>query len=299
MLERLEKISDDAAHDLVGNMLQRDPSERPTVKKLLAHPFFHPKSVDSEITKKMEEHRKETHANFDKLGNKLTQIDLKIDQVLDQLSAQFNMFSTLMHGVEKLAPKLICFLPADAFGDTPKSWASKAKLLKPSNLFSQTVRVFFFFFDPIRLTLAPTNVTEAYPNGESFLLKYPKQWVVKAMPYIKLVLTTLKVAYVAGRLAGFPVPDVAGVVGDWINGQLGELSSLAGEATAWLSEQTKDPAFASSLLKQVEENARKAIDGEIDDIKPLEGDALGEKMRAPLEKSFEELDTLLKDHGDW
>jgi len=49
----------------------------------------------------------------------------------------------------------------------------------------------------------------------------------------------------------------------------------------------------------VDENARKAIAGEIDAIKPLEGDALGNKMRAPLEKSFEELDTLLKDHGDW
>jgi hypothetical protein len=122
---------------------------------------------------------------------------------------------------------------------------------------------------------------------------------VKAMPYIKLGLTVLKVAYVAGRLAGFPVPDVAGVVGDWIDGQLGELSSLAGEATAWLGAQTEDQAFASSLLAQVDENARKAIAGEIDAIKPLEGDALGDKMRAPLEKSFEELDTLLESHGDW
>ena len=78
MLERLEKISDDAAHDLVGNMLQRDPSERPTVKKLLEHPFFHPKSVDSEITKKMEEHRKETHANFDKLAE-LKEIKLQME----------------------------------------------------------------------------------------------------------------------------------------------------------------------------------------------------------------------------
>ena len=95
------------------------------------------------------------------------------------------------------------------------------------------------------------------------------------------------------------MPDVAGIVGDWIDGQLGELSSLAGEATAWLGTQTEDPAFASSLLAQVDENARKAIAGEIDAIKPLEGDALGEKMMAPLEKSFEELDTLLESHGDW
>eukprot|EP00964_Phaeocystis_antarctica_P152023 scaffold119746_cov69-Phaeocystis_antarctica.AAC.1 len=72
------------------------------------------------------------------------------------------------------------------------------------------------------------------------------------------------------------------------------------QASAWLSEQTKDPALASSLLKQVDKNARKAIEGKFDAIKPLEGDALGEKMKAPLEKSFEELDTLLKpDHGDW
>ena len=204
--------------------------------------------------------------------------------------------STVLSGVAPkfLAPRLICFLPADGIDNTSnQSFSTKIKSFKPRNLFNNKVRI--FFFDPIRLTLAPTN------NGEGFELTYPQEWVAKAMPYVKLGLITLKVAYIAGRLAGFPVPDVAGVVGHWIDGQLRDLSTLAasGETSAWLAKQTKDQEFASSLLKQMDENAHKAIAGEIDAIKPLEGDALGDKMKAPLEKSFEELDTLLESHGDW
>ena len=207
-----------------------------------------------------------------------------------QLKAQFEVLSTLLHGVDKLAPKLICFLPVDAIGN--KNWSSKVNSLNPRSWLNKSVRI--FFFDPIRLTLAPTN------NGEGFVLNYPKEWVIKAMPYIKLGLTTLKVAYIAGRLAGFPVPDVAGVVGGWIDGQLGELSGLADEATQWLSEQTKDPALAKSMLKQVDENSRNAISGELEAIKPKEADALSENLRAPLVKSIKELDALLlKDYGDW
>ena len=31
------------------------------------------------------------------------------------LNAQFKMISTLLKGIESVAPKLICFLPLDAF----------------------------------------------------------------------------------------------------------------------------------------------------------------------------------------
>jgi hypothetical protein len=284
VLTRLEKIGDPAARDLVSKMLLREPSARPTIKSLLSsHSFFNQSNPD--VLNELVNH-----------GKMLKQIDSKMDQVLNQLKAQFTMLSTLLHGVDKLAPKLICFLPVDAISN--KNWSSKVNLLNPRSWLNKSVRI--FFFDPIRLTLAPTNPSEEYPNGEGFVLTYPKEWVVKAMPYIKLGLTTLKVAYIAGRLAGFPVPDVAGVVGGWIDGQLGELSGLADEATQWLSKQTKDPALAKSMLKQVDENSRNAISGELEAIKPKEADTLSENLRAPLVKSIEELDALLlKDHGDW
>jgi len=298
--KKLSKISDPAANDLLSHLLSPDPTKRSknSLRQLLdEHSFFNFKPDDTKMQGKMDEIKEgisKVREEQEKQNKMLLRIDLKIDQVLHQLSVQLKVLSTVLSGVAPkfLAPRLICFLPADAFGNTSdQKWLAKIKSFQPRNLFNETVRV--FFFDPIRLTLAPTN------GGEGFELTYPKEWVVKAMPYVKLGLITLKVAYIAGRLAGFPVPDVASVVGKWIDGQLHDLSGLAGQATEWLSEQTKDPALASSLLAQVDKNARKAIAGEIDEIKPLEGDALGEKMKAPLEKSFEELDTLLNDHGNW
>ena len=278
MLTRLEKIGDPAARDLVARMLKREPSERPTIKSLLKErPFFNQSNPDMQ-------------AELEKQTELIKQVSSKVDQVLNQLKAQFEVLSTLLHGVDKLAPKLICFLPVDAIGN--KDWLSKVNSLNPRSWLNKSVRI--FFFDPIRLTLAPTN------NGEGFVLTYPKEWVIKAMPYIKLGLTALKVAYIAGRLAGFPVPDVANVVGDWIDSQLGELSGLADEATQWLSEQTKDPALAKSMLKHVDENSRNAISGELEAIKPKEADALSENLRVPLKKSIEELDALLgEDYGNW
>ena len=295
VLERLEKITDDAARDLVGRMLQRDPSERPTVKNVLdTHPFFHPESNNTEVKaalNKLVISQAEDRRILEGISRGVETLDKKLDQVLHQLTAQFKMLGTLLHGIDEIAPKLICFLPDAAIGSASESWASKAKFLNPSGWFNQSVRI--FFFDPIRLTLAPTNSSDKYPKGEGFVIRFPRAWVVKAMPYIKLGLTTLKVAYIAGRLAGFPVPDVAGVVGQWIDGQISNLSGLGGESKKWLADQTGDPLLATSLLDQLDDNARKAMSNEIDAIKPLEGNLDMSKLQAPLQKSFEELDALL------
>jgi hypothetical protein len=281
---RLEKIDDPAARDLVARMLQREPSARPTIKSLLSsHSFFN--QSDRDVLSELKQQ-----------GELLKLIDSKVDQVLNQLKAQFTVLSTLLHGVDTLAPKLICFLPVDVIGS--KNWSSKANFLNPRSWLNKKVRL--FFFDPIRLTLAPTNASKEFPNGEGFVLTYPKEWVYKAMPYIKLGLTTLKVAYIAGRLAGFPVPDVAGVVGDWIDSQLGELSGLASEATEWLGEQTNNLELAKSMLKQLDQNSRNAISCELEAMKPQDAEALCDNLREPLKKSIEELDSLLlKDYGDW
>ncbi|EOD13023.1 hypothetical protein EMIHUDRAFT_247174 [Emiliania huxleyi CCMP1516] len=287
VLERLEKVDDPAARDLVDKLLRREPSARLSVKGALEHPFFHPKSGDTEIVESL----RRMDLKIDQVGSKIDQVHLKIDQVLLKLAVQFEVLGTLLRGVDTIAPKLICFLPAAVFSKG-SGMRAKLKALTPKNWFKQTVRV--FFFDPIRMSLAPTNA------GEGFELTFPKEWLVKAMPYVKLGLATLKFAYVAGRLAGFPVPDVASVVGDWIDGQLGALDKLACEAKTWLSEQTNDPAFAEKLLGMLDDNARKAVAKEIDGIKPLGGDALGDKLTVPLKKSFDELDALLgPKYGKW
>jgi len=46
LIELFKKIDDDAARDLVQQLLHREPASRPTVASLLEkHPFFHPESV--------------------------------------------------------------------------------------------------------------------------------------------------------------------------------------------------------------------------------------------------------------
>jgi serine/threonine protein kinase len=290
-----------AATALLGKLLEPDPSKRlgyfdrlhMPMEVVLEEPFFQGQSLDGVALQQLDEQMK-------KVLQKVSQIDLKIDQVLQQLSVQFKVLSTVLHGVKKIAPKLICFLPADTIGNATESWMSKINSFHARDLFSKKVRI--FFLDPWRLTLAPTNASEDYPNGEGFELDFPKEWVVKMMPYVKLSLAILKVAYIAGRLTGFPIPDVQGVVGEWIDGQAGELKKLAGEATTWLSQQTKNEKLAE-LLDTVDKNVQNAISREFDGIKPLEDKALGEALKEPLEKSFDELDELLGpkygENGKW
>ena len=50
LIELFKKIDDNAARDLVQQLLQKEPAKRPTITSLLAtHPFFHPKRDDEEM----------------------------------------------------------------------------------------------------------------------------------------------------------------------------------------------------------------------------------------------------------
>ena len=66
----------------------------------------------------------------------------------------------------------------------------------------------------------------------------------------------LKAAAIAGRLSGFPVPDIAGVIGGWMGEQLKALDVLKEEALESLSHLTKDPELARSLLNKVTATSR-------------------------------------------
>eukprot|EP00984_Skeletonema_dohrnii_P009007 scaffold3378_cov82-Skeletonema_dohrnii-CCMP3373.AAC.1 len=50
LIDRFKKIQNDAARELVGQLLQKEPADRPRVASLLdKHPFFHPERVDEEM----------------------------------------------------------------------------------------------------------------------------------------------------------------------------------------------------------------------------------------------------------
>ena len=221
----------------------------------------------------------------------LKKVDGKLDQVLEKLNANFKMLSTLLKGVDSVAPKLICFLPVSAVreGSTNKDqwWR---KVLSPKDWLNQ--RVLVFFFDPIQLKLAATN-PDAEGKAQGFEITFPKEWVVKAMPYVKLGLAVLKAAAIAGRLSGFPVPDVAGVIGGWMGEQLQALDVLKEEAVKSLSHQTKDPELARTLLDKVDDYAANLASSALENVAPVSGEPLDERVAEPLQKSVEELNELL------
>ena len=210
--------------------------------------------------------------------------------MLEKLNTNFKMLSTLLKGVDSVAPKLICFLPVSALQENTNKDQWWQKALSPKDWLKQ--RVLVFFFDPIQLKLADTN-PDAKGKGQGFEITFPKAWVVKAMPYVKLGLAVLKAAAIAGRLSGFPVPDIAGVVGGWMGEQLEALDGLKEEAMASLSRQTKDPALAGSVLNQVDGYVANLASSALENGAPVSGEPLDERIAEPLQKAVEELDQLL------
>ena len=281
----------EAATALLRKLLEPDPSKRlehfeftdRPMQAVLEEPFFQGQSLDEATLKQMGE-------LLQGQARQLTHIEGKLDQVLEKLNANFRMLSTLLKGVDSVAPKLICFLPVSAVrqGNDKQRWWEKA--LSPKDWLNQ--RVLVFFFDPIRLKLAATNPDDK-GKGQGFEVTFPKAWVVKAMPYVKLGLAVLKAAAIAGRLSGFPVPDIAGVIGGWMGEQLKALDVLKEEALESLSHQTKDPELARSLLNKVDGYVANLASSVLEEGAPVSGESLDEKLIEPLQKSVKELDQLL------
>ena len=249
------------------------------MRSVADHAFFACKSLDAVVLERIA-------LQVDNTYELQQQMDQKLDRIIEGLNAQFGMLSTLLHGVDKLAPKLICFLPAAAVSDAAPATGSKvrkwtSRLTKPADWFNQ--RVCVFFFDPVRLSLAPTN------GGKGFELTFPKAWVAKAMPYVKLGLTALKVAAAAGRLSGLPIPDVVG----FLDSQLGAIEDLKFDAIVELSSVTNDPREAAHLLGAVDSKCKEMVSGVAQQAAPTGGDPFAAKLHAPLEKSAQELDALL------
>ena len=212
-----------------------------------------------------------------RMEHKLDAVHQDVKAIRALSEAHFKMLSTLLSGVDKLAPKLICFLPVGFKQKGQlKSWVSRLKK-SPKDWFNQ--RVLVFFFDPW-LRLADTN------GGEGFEIAFPRAWVAKALPYIKVGLTLVKVAAVAGKLGGIPIPDVKAVVGDWVDAQLDMLSELKAEALEQMSQLTANPSLASDLLTQVDGKCSEMVSGAAEGVALVGGEPLGKTLRAPLAKSL-------------
>ena len=279
-----------AAVDLIKKLLTPSADGRlahfkPGVEmaSVAEHPFFLGQSLEHDLLVRIELQVQQSYALQ-------VEMDSKLDQMLDMLNAQFKMLGSLLHGIDKLAPKLIVFLPVDAApggGDSGVGGSgSKARRLPtwlkhPRDWLKQRVRV--FFVDPVRLSLAPTN------DGNGFEIDFPKPWVAKAMPYVKLALTALKVASAAGRLAGVPIPNVAGL----LESQLGALNELKCEAIGALSGMTSDAQLAAELLDGVDQKCMAMLAASAGEVMPHGEESLGAQLDAPLQRSVKELDSLL------
>eukprot|EP00900_Chrysochromulina_parva_P008195 jgi/Chrpa1/17377/Chrysochromulina_OHIO_Genome00021637-RA len=147
------------------------------------------------------------------------QIQLTQKKAIELLPAQSTMLTTLLLGT-RAAPKLVLFLPVPHATGKGKG---KGKALSPNDWLNHRVRI--FFVDPLTYTVAKTHPNRE-GEAEGFELTLPREWVVKAMPYVKLGLTVLKVAAAAGKLTGFPIPDLRSM----IDSQLSALDGFKEEA---------------------------------------------------------------------
>ena len=232
-----------------------------------------------------------------RMYGQLAQIRRIQDQHSEMLSAQSTMLATVLLGTQA-APKLILFLPVDqetGNGEGVSTWLKKA--LSPEDWLNHRVRI--FFVDPLTYTVAKTHPNRE-GEAEGFELTFPKEWVVKAMPYVKLGLTGLKGAVAVGKLTGFPIPDLESMAGEWIDSQLSALGDFKEDAITNMCEMTKDEAMARELLDAVDAKCQELLDEKVQELKPVDGEPLKEKLKRFIEKSAGELDALLsKEYPKW
>jgi len=288
-----------ALHDLVAKLLEPNPKARlnnfkcpnnnkTKMKIVLQHPFLATKDLDDPTLNVLVRKIEQSHKQIEQSYKLLQTIDTKMDKVIGILDAHFEILSDLLKGTNHIAPKLICFLPLGAIDDgDEKSWWRKMFKYNPGDLFNQEVLV--FFVDPLCLRVAPTK------KNKGFKVKFPKDWVVRAKPWLELGLTTLKIASIAGRLTGFPVPDIKGLVDGWLDGQIKNLQTLTQETISHIASKSADEQLATEQLQNLSKYATSAVECIYSDAMPVEGGLALEKssLKETIQKSVEELDKLL------
>ncbi|KAG1669912.1 hypothetical protein FOA52_002438 [Chlamydomonas sp. UWO 241] len=209
--------------NLLIKLLEPDPvarlahwTEGAEAASVLLHPFFDANTqmskADLDFAKLLG--KMEVKEKVEDVHITVRSVDAKVDKVLLGMQAQARMLCGLLTN-DRSVPSLMIFVPANKGGG---GWWKK--VTRPGDLLVQEVLVYF---------VAPISM-ECDKKG--FLIKFTKDWVLKAMPYIRVGLTALKIASAAGRLAGFPIPDIAGNLSQLLDEQIGELNEERVDADA-------------------------------------------------------------------
>ena len=90
------------------------------------------------------------------------------------------------------------------------------------------------------------------------------------------------------------------MAGEWIDSQLSALGDFKEDAITNMCEMTKDEATARELLDAVDAKCQELLDEKVQELKPVDGEPLKEKLERFIEKSAGELDALLsKEYPKW
>ena len=192
-----------------------------------------------------------------------TRLTSAIHKLDARLESTFNLISLVLKEVNTKVPHLLIFLP-------DISQTNRRFFFEPHKWLNTTVRL--YFVDPVSLKVAPSN------NKMGFPLKFPKKWVTQALPWIKHALIAMKIAAIAGRLAGIPIPDVAAAAKKFIDSQLDHLSTLTTDfitevTTGSLSLKIEDVRKA---LSEVEFVGKKCFKKMVKDAEPVSGNSFDE-----------------------
>ncbi|KAG1677851.1 hypothetical protein FOA52_008615 [Chlamydomonas sp. UWO 241] len=187
-------------------------SEAMACDKVLDHPFFKDNTeMGDGVPLYLRQKMADIHSAVLRVGDKVDVVDGKLDVVLQRLQAHTRMLSSILTQ-DRAVPSLMFFLPGGAGYKGRARWTLA---MRPSEWLQQEVRV--FFVDPVSME---------WDEKSGLTLIFTKEWVMDAMPYIKVGLVALKIAAAAGRLAGFPIPDFVDNIGQIVDEQEGALGML-------------------------------------------------------------------------
>ena len=289
---------------LLRQLLHPDPKERLAAFKhgggdapggisgVLAHKFFKEDTRADDLTadalmKKLDDVVSEVQKGG---GAKVDEVIDKTDNLTGLVRAQTRLMATLMKN-EREVPSLVCFVPVvseekSGAGGWDGWWRRAAKAAKSKEWLNQEVDL--YFIDPVGLQVA---------EGHAFRLRFQREWVAKAMPYIKIGLTVLKTASAVSKIAGFPVPDVAGFIGD----QLDFFEGIRDEAVAGLCGAIgADAEDAAEAMESLDSRIAQAAQSAIGDAAPVESGPLDEKVGQYLQASAAQLGKWLDSvERDW
>eukprot|EP00951_Prasinocladus_malaysianus_P008310 scaffold60107_cov18-Prasinocladus_malaysianus.AAC.2 len=231
--------------------------------EVLNHAFFKNSQLGEEELRK----------RISSLRQNMMSVKRRVNSVLSELRHQSTALCRLLTAADDTKPSLVCIVPCIDPKDK-NIW--RPWWLDPEAWLTREVRL--YFDDPITFQVANTN------DGKGLSVQLKREWVAKAMPYLKVALSALQVAAAAGRLAGFPIPELAVRAKDIIGSQLESLASLVPEEIKHLPDDC-----LSSLEEIVADKTGKAF-------------AAAEKaVKGAVQDAGKELDTLLasKYGKDW